>query len=181
MLACGSHSVDPIQEQEKLIARLEHEDEERNDKFKVGNSQSLQSSTFTSFQRIFVIIPFISAAAFLPSLLTSQLVQAKLIDLLAITSLMCTAHILMSMPSSKSQRAQTSYFGRPLEANSSPIERYIDYFNGGLSFLILLNAFSYRGKQGVHEGFWLLCVLPAGGSSTSYLSLGSPVGNLTSP
>ena len=129
-----------------------------------------------SVQRIFLIVPVIAAAAFIPSLLTSQLVQVRLIDLLALTSLICTAYILMSMPNSKPQTAQLSHFGRPLVTGSGPLERYIDFLNGGLSLLVLLNAFWYRGRQGVHEGFWLICILPFGGFSTLDVSLDTGTG-----
>ena len=99
----------------------------------------------------------------------SRLIQVKIVDLLAITSLVCTGHILISMPNSKPPEAHLSYLGRPLGPDAGPLERCIDYLNSGLSLLVLLNAFSYRGKQGVHEGFWLICTLPAGGSFHSYL------------
>ncbi len=75
------------------------------------------------------------------------------------------------MPNSKPQDAHLSYLGQPLNSNAGPLERSIDYLNSGLSLLLLLNAFSYRGKQGVHEGFWLICTLPVGGSFPSYLPL----------
>ena len=102
----------------------------------------------------------IFAAAFVPSLLTTRLAQVRLIDLLALSSLTYTAYMLTSMPNSKPQKAQLSHLGRPFEAGSGPLKRSIDYLNGILSLLVLLNAFSYRGRQGVHEGFWLVCVLP---------------------
>lgn len=66
------------------------------------------------------------------------------------------------MPNSKPQEAQLSYLGRPLNPDAGPLENCVDYLNIGLSLLVLLNAFSYRGRQGVHEGFWIICVLPAG-------------------
>lgn len=139
-------------------------DEEHNDTYKVGKRRGHQRSMFTGFQRVFLIVPLISAVAFIPSLLTSRLVQVKIIDLLAITSSICTASVLMFMPNSKPQDAELSYLGRPIDANTGPLERYIDYLNGGLTLLVLPNAFLYRGTQGVHEGFWSICVLPFGRS-----------------
>lgn len=164
------HAFDAIQEQEKLIAKFQHEEEARNKRYKVGHAQSLDRSRFTVNQRLFLVIPLFSATAFLPSLLMSRLVQVKIVDLLAITSLVCTAHILISMPNRKPAEAHLSYLGRPLSPDAGPLERCIDYLNSGLSLLVLLSAFSYRGKQGVHEGFWLICTLPAGGSFPSYSS-----------
>ncbi|KAI4137920.1 MAG: hypothetical protein LQ341_004909 [Variospora aurantia] len=42
-----------------------------------------------------------------------------------------------------------------------PIRRYLTYLNGGLSILVGLNAFRFRSKEGVHDGFWLFFVLPS--------------------
>ena len=62
------------------------------------------------------------------------------------------------------KKAKIPHEGAPQlgEASPGPIQRYIDYLNGGLSCLICLNALTLRGREGVHEGFWLLCILPLG-------------------
>lgn len=99
-----------------------------------------------------------AVAAFLPSLWTSSLLSVKIVDLLAIASLSCTAYSLMSMGPNDAVVANA----RKTRSNGAqgPMTRYIDFLNGGLSFLVSLNALSFRGRHGVHEGFWLLCVLP---------------------
>jgi hypothetical protein len=48
-----------------------------------------------------------------------------------------------------------------LDTASKPIHRYLDYLNAILSLLILLNSVAFKDDSGVHDGFWLLCALPA--------------------
>ena len=99
---------------------------------------------------------------FLPALLTTSLFQARVLCLLSMSSLMCTAYILLFIPKLNSDAANRNHTQEILQPASGPIRRYLGYLNGGLSMLILLNVFSLKGKRGVHEGFWLLCILPAG-------------------
>lgn len=110
-------------------------------------------------QRIFLIIPLISAAIFLPTLTTSPSPQMRLISLLAVSSLLCTAYILFFLPNGKSAEGRMS---SPASEGEGPICRYITYLNGGLSVLVGLNAFHFTSKEGVHDGFWLFCLLPSG-------------------
>ncbi|MCJ1425938.1 hypothetical protein MMC29_003839 [Sticta canariensis] len=133
------------EEQDNLIGKLRKENEERNEDFK----------------RIFLAIPAISTMTFLPALLTTPLVQARVLCLLSMSSLMCTAYILLFIPKINSDSANRNHTQEILQPASGPIHRYLSFLNGGLSMLILLNVFSLKGKQGVHEGFWLLCILPA--------------------
>ncbi|KAL9016968.1 MAG: hypothetical protein Q9185_005707 [Variospora sp. 1 TL-2023] len=104
------------------------------------------------------VIPLISATVFLPSLLTSPSSQTRLTSLLAISSLLCTAYILFSLPNGKpaNVRIDSATFD-----GQEPIRRYLTYLNGGLSILVGLNAFRFRNKEGVHDGFWLFFVLPS--------------------
>ena len=95
----------------------------------------------------------------------SRLPQVQLIGILSISSLMCTAYILISLPHSKLKEAYQSSMARPFVVEPKTTSRYIEYLNGGLTFIIGLNALVYRGRQGVHDGFWLLCVLPGGQQS----------------
>lgn len=97
--------------------------------------------------------------------------QVKLIDVLAITSLMCTAYILHSIPDGRPPDAATSLLGRPIEAGSGPIDLYVDYLNGGLSLLIFVSGFPYRGRQGVHEYYWIFCALPIGLPATRFRAM----------
>ncbi|KAL8645064.1 MAG: hypothetical protein Q9210_006915, partial [Variospora velana] len=145
-------------EQEDLIARLRKEDEKRNDMYKVVTTTSFTFSFSECMQRIFLIIPLISATIFLPTLMTSPSPQMRLISLLAISSLLCTAYILFLLPNGKpaNVRMNPATFD-----GQGPIRRYLTYLNGGLGILVGLNAFRFRSQDGVHDGFWLFCVLPS--------------------
>ena len=115
-----------------------------------------------SHKRMFLAIPMISTMTYLPAILTSQSVQAKLVSFLNMTSLLATAYILICISSEKpdsvgGKRALSHFQDEP-----GPMSRYLPYLNGGLSFLLALNAIVWRRRKGVHEGFWLLCLLPAG-------------------
>lgn len=146
-------------EQENLIARLRKDDEKRNDMYKVVTITSFTFSFSECMQRILLIIPFISATVFLPTLMTSPSPQTRLNSLLAISSLLCTAYILFLLPNGKpaNVRMNSATFD-----GQGPIRRYLTYLNGGLSILVGLNAFRFRSKEGVHDGFWIFCVLPSG-------------------
>lgn len=113
-------------------------------------------------QRILLAIPLVSAMAFLPALIMSQLLQAKLVALLAMTSLVATAYILMFLPVSKSEPANYNQIKRRFEPEPGPLRRFLPYLNGGLSLLIGVHAVTFKNKPGVHDGLWVLCVLPAG-------------------
>ncbi|MCJ1461706.1 hypothetical protein MMC07_000304 [Pseudocyphellaria aurata] len=133
------------EEQEKLIAKLRQENEDRNDEFK----------------RMFLAVPTISTMTFLPALLTSSLFQAKILCLLSMSSLLCTAYVLIFVPKDKPDASNREPAQQIQQPRSGPVRRYINYLNGGLSMLILLNALTLKERRGVHEGFWLLCILPA--------------------
>lgn len=113
-------------------------------------------------QKVFLAIPAISTMTFLPALITTHLFQARVLCLLSMSSLMCTAYILLFIPKNNSDAANRNHTQEILQPALGPIRRYLGHLNGGLSMLILLNMFSLKGKRGVHEGFWLLCILPAG-------------------
>lgn len=99
--------------------------------------------------------------AYIPTLM-SGIVQAKLVSLLCMTSLLATAFILAFVPNTRSQRPNGAKSKRQLEFNSGPVHQYIGYLNCALSLLCALNSITFRDKQGVHDGFWLLCLLPVG-------------------
>lgn len=92
----------------------------------------------------------------------SRLLQVKLISVLSMTSLIATAYILVFVPNTRTPSSKKASSQRQLASELGPVHQYIEYLNGGLSLLIGLNAISFRDKQGVHEGFWLLCFLPVG-------------------
>ena len=113
-------------------------------------------------QRVSLAFPTLAVMAFLPVLLMSRPLQAKLICLLSISSLICTAYILVCIPIATPESANRKQAKHIYPSASRPILWYINYLNGGLSILILLNAFNFKNKEGVHRGFWLLCFIPSG-------------------
>ncbi|KAI4228156.1 MAG: hypothetical protein L6R36_001870 [Xanthoria steineri] len=127
------------EEQEKLIAQLKVQNEARNTKFKW----------------IFLTLPLISAIAFLPSLLSASSIRARLISLLSISSMLCTAYNLFSLPNAKPTR-KLMYTHEP----PGPLLQYGPYLNGGSSLLIGLSAFMIDDRKMGHDGFRLLCLLP---------------------
>ena len=48
------------------------------------------------------------------------------------------------------------------------LQMYILPLNGVLALLVSFNALTFYGKPGVHEAFWILCVIPAGESWTYF-------------
>lgn len=104
-------------------------------------------------------VPLFSAVTFVPALVASSSLQMQLISLLAISSLGCTAYVLLSTPTTHETRRETV---PTTSGPQMPPRAYIDYFNGGLSLLVGSNALYFEGKKGVDDGFWLLCMLPGG-------------------
>ena len=100
--------------------------------------------------------------AYIPTLISSRLIQAKLVSLLCITSLIATAYILTFIPTTGSKSSDRVKSKRQLEPEAGPIHRYIGYLNGALSLVCALNSITFREKAGVHDGYWVLCLLPVG-------------------
>ncbi|KAL6715082.1 hypothetical protein ACLMJK_007343 [Lecanora helva] len=146
--------TDMAVEQEKLIQRLQAEDDERNEEYK----------------RFFFAIPSISATSYLPTLIRPSLLSAKLISLLSMTSLIATAYILIFIPNTRPDKSRRQLSGHKIELKAGPIQQHLGYLNGGLSLLIALNALAFKDKGGVHDGFWLLCLLPLGKFFVSFPS-----------
>ena len=92
----------------------------------------------------------------------SRLVQAKLISLLCITSLVATTYILVFVPNARLSPPIRSKSKRKLEPESGPVHQYIVYLDGALSLVCALYSITFKDRQGVHDGFWLLCLLPIG-------------------
>lgn len=100
--------------------------------------------------------------AYIPTLFRSRLTQAKIVSLLCITSLVATAYILAFIPTTGAKSPNRVKSKRHLEPESGPIHRYLNYLNGALSLACALNSITFREKAGVHDGFWVLCLLPVG-------------------
>lgn len=111
---------------------------------------------------MFLAVPGVSAMAYSPTLIMSGILQAKLVSLLCMTSLVATAYILAFVPNTRPKSPNGVMSKRHLEPESGPVHQYISYLNGALSLLCALNSITFRDKQGVHDGFWLLCLLPVG-------------------
>lgn len=77
------------------------------------------------------------------------------------TSLIGTAYSLVFVPATQPKPANRLQLVRDFDQKAGPINSYLGYLNGCLSLLVLLNALNLKDKDGVHEGFWLLCILPA--------------------
>lgn len=93
----------------------------------------------------------------------SQPLQAKFLGLLAISSLLCTAYLLKSGPHVGSR--QSSDGEGSVQKRYGPMQKFGIPFNASLALLVALNAFTFHSKQVVHDGHWLLCLVPAGGQT----------------
>ncbi|MCJ1238731.1 hypothetical protein MMC14_006722 [Varicellaria rhodocarpa] len=133
------------EEQEKLIQKLRVETEERNEEY----------------MRMFLAIPVCSIVAYVPSLLMFSSLQAKFLSILSITSLVSTAYMLFFIPNVRLNTSRRKRRNLQIEPEPSMIDQYLGYLNGGLSFLIALNAWTIQEKNGVHDLFWTLCLLPS--------------------
>lgn len=114
-----------------------------------------------SRERLLLALPILCALTYLPALVMSHLLRAKLLCLLSITSLVCTAYILMFKPIAQPVSTNRNQLAQQLESQSTFRIRFLNYLNGGLSVLIFLSSAALKEEKGVHEGFWLLCTLPA--------------------
>ncbi|MCJ1431915.1 hypothetical protein MMC27_001271 [Xylographa pallens] len=134
------------EEQEKLIAKMRAENQERNDEY----------------LRLFLALPLVTPMTFLPAIATSSLYQVKFLSFICISSLLATGYILVfiSFNEPKNRSGEPQDPDR-FEPATGPVAQYLPYLNGVLSFLLALNAVGWRGRGGVHLGFWILCLQPA--------------------
>lgn len=79
---------------------------------------------------------------------------------LSVSSLIATAYILIFVPNNQSEPSKSKQLSQISSFRDGPIRQYINLLNGALAVLIVLNVPTLINKQGVHEGFWLLCLLP---------------------
>ena len=78
------------------------------------------------------------------------------------TSLVATAYILVAVPNVKPESSKDEKDKRQPRPDHGPVKKYIAQLNAGLSFFVCLNALAFKDKKGVHEGFWVLLLLPLG-------------------
>lgn len=122
--------------QEKLIADLEAEDSAKNE----------------LYRKAFLSIPFIASLVFLYTFVTASTARQRLIAILGVSSLACTGYILHFMPIEKPERKGKRAVYR-VEAEKSPVEKYLVYLNAGLAALLELAAF-VSWRQGRLDDAW---------------------------
>ena len=113
------------------------------------------------WQRIFLLLPLISATAFLPSILMSPLLQVKIVGFLAISSLLCTAFVLSTLEV-ESGHTNTGQNSAQAQGKQRPMRKYLIPLNAVLALLVALNGVKFYFWQGAHGGYWVLCVVPVG-------------------
>ena len=92
----------------------------------------------------------------------SDLFQPRVIAILSISSLICSAYILLFVPNLKPSGGSNQPRGLADNVDSGPLQLYLVPMNGILSSLLGFNAITFQGTQGVHDGFWVLCLMPSG-------------------
>lgn len=129
--------------QERLISELQATDAEKND----------------LYRKAFVFIPLLAALFFAYAFIVALTARQRVLSLLGLSSLLCTAYILQSIPIQSLERKGK----RPIyqvEAGQGPVERYIVSLNAALAGLMLLAA-ALSWRRGLHEDAWQKA-LPAG-------------------
>ncbi|KAI9731678.1 MAG: hypothetical protein M1834_004467 [Cirrosporium novae-zelandiae] len=132
------------EEQEAIIENLRLEDEGRN----------------KLYTTIFAALPLILTTTFLPALFGSSPSLIKLISLLGITSLGATAYTLIFIPIPKPDPKGKRPLYRAVQ-EEGPLQKYLELLNGALCALLSIAAWRIKDKQGAHEGFWMICLVPA--------------------
>lgn len=122
--------------QERLIADLQAQDAHKNDLYRKG----------------FLSIPIIGALFFIYTFVIARTARERLIALLSISSLICTAYVLHFMPIEAPDRKGK----RPMyqiEAGRGPVESYIVYLNAALAGLLLIAA-GLSWRKHLREDAW---------------------------
>ena len=94
-------------------------------------------------------------------MLISPLLQVKVVGFLALSSLLCTAFVLATLevePGYTNPRRNSAQF----QVKHRFMQKYLIPLNASLALLVTLNAVKFYGWQGVHRGYWVLCVVPVG-------------------
>lgn len=129
--------------QERLITTFQTQDAEKNE----------------LYRKAFVSIPIFAALFFLYGIFSASTARQRLIALLSLSSLVCTAYILFFMPI----EAQEKKGKKPIykiEAERTPVEKYLVYLDAALAGLLLLAA-GLSWRKGLGDDAWREC-LPAG-------------------
>jgi hypothetical protein len=104
------------------------------------------------YRKLYLVIPLSAATYFFLTLFTAASARQRLIALLSLSSLLCTAYILHFMPlqtpDTKGKRAVYQ-----VQSLSSPIEQYLPYLNAALAGLMLLSA-GGSWRRGAVDDAW---------------------------
>lgn len=129
--------------QERLISDLQLQDEQKND----------------VYRKAFTAIPLTASVFFIYAFLAAATAKQRLIALLSLSSLGCTAYILYFMPLQAPDRKGKKPMYQ-VEAAKGPVERYLVYLDGTLAGLLLVAA-SPSWRSGLGDDAWREA-LPAG-------------------
>ena len=113
-------------------------------------------------QWMFLVITLLAAAAFLPWVFTSPSLQVKTVGVLAISSLLCTAYILMRASPSNDDQYNRSRSSIWPSNSSGPLRKYAIPLNASLALLVSVNAIQFYGRYDEYEGYWMFCLVPIG-------------------
>lgn len=122
--------------QERLIADLQTEDARKND----------------IYRKAFLAIPLACILFFLYSFVVSPTTRHRLIAILSISSLSCTAYILHFMPIEAPERKGKKPVYQ-VEVEKGPLEKYLPYLNGVLIVLLQLAAVLSWRRGAVDEAW----------------------------
>ncbi len=141
----GEDEPDEMDEehQERLISSLQTEDQQKNE----------------LYRKCFLAIPLFASFFFLYAFVVASTTRARAVTLLSVSSLGCTAYILYFMPVEAPDRKGKKPVYR-VEAEKTPVEKYLVYLNGALAGLLLLAA-TVSWRRGLGEVAWRE-MLPAG-------------------
>jgi hypothetical protein len=122
--------------QERLIHTLRVEDAAKN----------------TLYRRLFLALPLLSSLFYLTTFVTASYARQRLIALLSLSSLGCTAYILEFMPlESPDKKGKRAVY--KVEAAKGPLERYLIYLNAALVGLLELAAL-LSWSRGAADDAW---------------------------
>ena len=122
--------------QERLIADFQAKDMQKND----------------VYRKLFLGIPSFGAVFFLYTFVTASTARERLISIMSLSSLTCTAYVLHYMPIQAPEKKGK----RPMyqvEAEKGPVEKYLVHLNAALAGLLLLAA-SLSWKKELREDAW---------------------------
>jgi hypothetical protein len=113
-------------------------------------------------QRVFLGLTMALAVVFIPSMIKCRDPRAKLLGFLSMTSVLATAYCLVFIPNKKPNHAAQDQAISTASSRRRVLHRWLPYLNGALAVLIAVNGYGWRGRKGVHDGFWVICLLPTG-------------------